>query len=354
LTKESAKVSFTSAPNAGDWVVVASRDDILATLDATGCIDKLPFQPEMLAFCGQTLRVASVAHKTCDNIHKTGGRRMLDAVHLEGTRCSGAAHGGCMADCEFFWKLAWLRPATPSAPTERSATKTPSITVEQLEQWAAVPSSTHPSEITYRCQTTELYNATTLLPWWDLRQYVRDVTSGNHSVAHMLRILAFAVFRKWVGLGLGYRFWVGAFNALQRLRGGMPYPTGAGPIPRGSATPFETLNLTPGEWVEVKSQDAIVKTLTVDGFNRGMRFDVEMSQYAGGRFKVEKRVDRLIDERNGRMLNMKTACIQLENVYCRATCTPLRLGCPRKSKTYWREIWLQRVDSPRSSDTPQR
>ena len=62
-----------------------------------------------LAFCGRRMRVAKVAHKTCDNIKKTGGRRMRNAVHLEGARCDGAAHGGCQADCVFFWKEAWLR-----------------------------------------------------------------------------------------------------------------------------------------------------------------------------------------------------------------------------------------------------
>jgi len=94
---------------AGDWVVVRSREEILATLDDSARLDGLPFQAEMLALCGRRLRVAKVAHKTCDTINKTGGRRMLDAVHLEGARCDGSAHGECMADCMFFWKEAWLR-----------------------------------------------------------------------------------------------------------------------------------------------------------------------------------------------------------------------------------------------------
>ena len=98
----------------GEWVVVRSRQEILSTLDERGRLQELPFQPEMLAFCGQRLRVAKVAHKTCDNIKKTGGRKMVSAVHLEGARCDGAAHGGCMADCVFFWKEAWLkRPEDP-------------------------------------------------------------------------------------------------------------------------------------------------------------------------------------------------------------------------------------------------
>ena len=54
-------------------------------------MDGLPFQPEMFAYCGRRMRVAKTAHKTCDSTpHRTGGRRMYDAVHLEGARCDGA------------------------------------------------------------------------------------------------------------------------------------------------------------------------------------------------------------------------------------------------------------------------
>ena len=65
------------------------------------------------------------------------------------------------------------------------------------------------------------------------------------------------------------------------------------------------------------------------GFNRGMRYDLEMLKYSGERYRVQMRVDKLINEKNGKMVPMKTAAIQLENVYCRAECTEMRLGCPR-------------------------
>lgn len=90
-------------------MIVRSKDDILATLDEQSRLDGLPFQPEMFAFCGRHLRVSGVAHKTCDTIHKTGGRKMRDAVHPEGNRGDGSLHGGCQADCLFFWKTVWLR-----------------------------------------------------------------------------------------------------------------------------------------------------------------------------------------------------------------------------------------------------
>lgn len=43
---------------AGEWVVVRSKEEIFATLDETACLDKLPFQSQMLAYCGRRMRVA--------------------------------------------------------------------------------------------------------------------------------------------------------------------------------------------------------------------------------------------------------------------------------------------------------
>jgi hypothetical protein len=330
----------------GDWVVVRSQAEILATLDESARLDKLPFQPEMLAFCGKRLRVAKVAHKTCDNIKKTGGRRMLDAVHLEGGRCTGSGHGACMADCVFFWKEAWLKHADTT--TDGATLHTDAPSPETVHRAAYAPGHENAEDPVYVCQTTALYEATTLLPWWDVRQYWRDIFSGNHSVVDMLRLIVFAGYRRLVGIGIGYSVLVGAYNTLQRWRGGKPYPLGSGTIPDGKSTPAEVLDLQPGEWVEVKSPAEILPTITHSGFNRGMRYDMEMSKYSGDRFQVQMRVDRLINEQTGKMMQMKSACIQLENVYCRAECTEKRLGCPRASNTYWREIWLRRVDGPRA------
>jgi hypothetical protein len=76
----------------GDWVEGRSREEILASLDENGCLDNLPFMPEMFAFCGQRLRVYKRAHKTCDAVFPVGGRRVNAAAHL-GTRCDRRAPG---------------------------------------------------------------------------------------------------------------------------------------------------------------------------------------------------------------------------------------------------------------------
>jgi hypothetical protein len=329
--------------HAGDWVIVRSQEEILATLDERGRLDDLPFQPEMLEFCNRRMRVAKVAHKTCDNIHKTGGRDMKAAVHLENSRCNGALHGGCQADCVFFWKEAWLRRDADPKPLPVPGAPEPVCSEEAVKKWAQAPSQGPSADPIWICQTTSLYDATTLLPWWDIRQYVKDVTSGNHSAWHMAKIMTAAAYRNLANLGIGYGILVRLYNLFQKAWGGKPFPIAEGKIPNGQPTPEEHLGLQVGELVEVKSGEEIMATLNAKGLNRGMRYDLEMLKYSGGRYKVEMLVHRLINESTGKMLNFKSPCIQLETVYCRAECTPLRLGCPRASNTYWHEIWLRRV-----------
>ncbi len=84
------KFSPNVSLRAGDWVEVRSRDEILLTLDENGCLDKLPFMPEMFAFCGQRFQVYKRAHKTCDTVFPVRGRRVERTVHLE-TRCDAGA-----------------------------------------------------------------------------------------------------------------------------------------------------------------------------------------------------------------------------------------------------------------------
>src|SRR5262245_29214233 len=104
---------------AGDWVVIRSKEEILATLDSNGRLDELPFMPQMLNYCGQRFKVFKRAHKTCDTVNWTGGRRLENAVHLE-LRCDGAAYGGCQAGCLIYWNEAWLTPLSGASQTSVS------------------------------------------------------------------------------------------------------------------------------------------------------------------------------------------------------------------------------------------
>jgi hypothetical protein len=66
-----------------------------------------------------------------------------------------------------------------------------------------------------------------------------------------------------------------------------------------------------------------------------------MLRYCGGIYRVLRRVDRIIDEKTGKMVNMKRPCIVLEGVVCQSDFHRL---CPRAIYPYWRENWLKRVD----------
>ncbi len=318
---------------------VKSAQEILATLDTRAEVDGMPFMPEMLQFCGMKLRVAAIAHKTCDVANKTGGRRVRNALHLEGTRCDGSAHGGCQAGCLLFWKTDWVRPANRAGP-ERTATATAGSGIDRLQ---AATARGEPGDLVYSCQATRLYDATQPLQWWDVRQYLRDLWYGNVGVARFLRVAFLRGLYSLRNLGIGYRAAVAIHDFAHRALTGRPSPYPQGVIPVGQPTPTENLNLRQGEWVKVRPLDEIRGTITEQNFNRGMRFDKEMAQFCNSRFQVARRVERLIDERTGKMLVMKSPCIVLDGVVCSSDYSERRLFCPRQIYPYFREIWLRRV-----------
>ena len=328
----------------GEWVEVLGRDEILATLDEQGSLDGLPFMPEMLRFCGQRLRVYKRAHKTCDTVNKTGGRRMSATVHLEQLRCDGAAHGGCQAGCLIFWKEAWLKRCAAGGSDGTAPASTAEAEPENIRRGVCFSGRDGPEQDRrYRCQATEIPRATTLLKWWDARQYVEDLVSRNIGFDALVRGLVFALFRRLVELGFGYRFLVRMYDAWARLVNAGPFPLRHGSLAR---TPTGELGLRPGEWVRVKSLDEIMQTLDVNNRNRGLYFDVEATRFCGGTFRVLQRVTRIIDEKTGAMLHFENPCIVLEQGYCRGEMSKHRLFCPRAIYAYWREIWLERVPPP--------
>lgn len=334
---------------AGTLVEVRSKAEILSTLDSTGRLDGLPFMPQMLAYCGKRFRVYKVAHKTCDSfiVNETiqyHGREMHDTVLLENLRCDGAAYGGCNAACMIFWRTAWLK--LPDELPQYQHISGADCTEEDI-----LANTTGPLA-TYRCQATDLEGATLPLSRWNLRQYVKDWTSGNTKLGTMATGFFFLGYDRLcnAGLKLGkpLRF---LYDAVQGLYGGIPYPKRPGTFPVGKATPVETKNLQPGEWVKVKSHKEILATMDKYNRNRGMYFTPDQVPYCGRTFRVAKRVNQIIDERSGRMVKMKTPCIVLEGAVCRSRYTDFCLFCPRATYPYWREIWLDRVPAPATLPT---
>ena len=332
----------------GELVEVRSVDEILATLDTRGSLKALPFMPEMLKHSGSRFRVTRRAIKLCDTIDSTGMHRMYDTVHLEGLRCDGSAHGGCQAGCLLYWKEAWLKrvepgehPAEPGpGPQEPPghATPTPVPVPALLAAATRTDGATGPDEdddVRFSCQATELTRAAPeRMPWWDARQYVRDVASGNAGLLAMLRSLLVMLFNKFQAANR--RFLPG----LLLIKNGKRWPFIDGRLTR---TPTAVLDLRPGELVEVKSKAEIFQTLDTRDRNRGMTFDTEMLKYCGKRARVLRRVERILDEKTGKMLHLKGDCIVLESVTCTGDYNQY---CPRSIYPYWREIWLRRVEEP--------
>ena len=341
MTEDTTDTGF----RAGELVEVRSEEEILQTLDAHGMLDALPFMPEMLEFCGQRFRVRSRAHKACDTVDWGTMRRMENAVHLEGLRCDGQAHGGCQAGCLIYWRDAWLKRVSDSsiaspiagpdaAPRSDTQHEQPACTREMVLA-ATRKDAGHGDEV-FSCQATELLRATTSdLPWWEPGQYVEDVRSRNASVAAVVRGLF---------VGLVNKLQKASARVLPRsmlVHGGRTYPLVLGQLV--GATPADRLDLQPGELVEVKSREEIFETLNEMDRTRGLRFDGEMLRYCGRRGKVLRRIERIIDEKSGKMLPIESDCILIEEFVCAGD---YHRSCPRAAYTWWRECWLRRVAQP--------
>jgi hypothetical protein len=331
---------FVLGLRAGELVEVRSASEILATLDRSGTLDALPFMPEMMKYCGKRFPVFKRSHKTCDTIEYAGIRRMQDTVHLEGLRCDGEAHGGCEAGCLLYWNEAWLR-RVEDEPVGRKSQRVRScdqgghvghggdagdsslneFDLHRLTVIAADPID-HASD-SFRCQATEIRKASVAIPWWDPRQYIRDVTSGNVSLIAMIRAASLAML-----------------NVMLRRIGLEPFPHITGACAK---TPRQTLGLKPGELVRVKSRREIVSTLDENRRNRGLSFDFEMVPYCAKTFPVLRRVGKIINEKTGKMMHLPNDCVVLDGVTCTGHMSRGRLFCPRAIQPYWREIWLERV-----------
>jgi hypothetical protein len=330
---------MTRSLRVGDRVRVRTLEEILATLDQDGCLDALPFMPEMVHSCGREFTVLKRLDRVKDMVDRTGLRRMLGAVILDGDRCDGSRHGRCQALCQSIWKEAWLTRITSASRPSRMAVGTgspatmPGCTEADLLRFCKV--SCDGGEERFRCQQTEMKRASSYLAWWDPRQYWRDWWSGTMRTRVMMGAALLWGFRWFLRHVGGGRILVPAYNRIQRLRGGEVYPYGGGVLQK---TPVQKLDLRPGEWVQVKSFDDIRATLSLNNRNRGLWFDAEMVKYCNGVYRVLCRVERIIDPKSGRLVNLTNDCIILDGVTTRGE----HHGNCHNEYQFWREIWLRR------------
>ena len=320
----------------GELVRVRSAAEILSTLDDRGTLDGLPFMPEMLKFCGRTLPVTQRADKTCAGDGVV--RRMYNTVHIQNVRCDGSAHDGCQAACLMFWKEAWLERAEDASARNGSAPKPPPGRLGEPEQ-AYLDGILHPAtreereagDIRYRCQATDIKSASEGLRFRQTDQYVRDLQ--NWSPRKIVRGLVIEVFNLWQGFSKKH------LPKALLIADGNIYPFVTGKLNKGE-TPTDKLDLRPGDLVRIKSKEEIVATLDKTNHNRGLSFDGEMSNYCGRTARVRARVNHLIEESTGEMVDIKSDCIILEGVVCAAD---YHRFCTRAIYPYWREVWLEKV-----------
>ncbi len=310
----------------GDLVEIRSTAEILATLDDRGTTRNTLFMPEMIPYLGRRHRVAQLALKVCTppgNVNLRSG-----VVFLDDLRCDGTGHGGCQMECRIFWREEWLRPVESGSSAQRAPSDADDVArlTEIATVNAAVPGGEKP---TWRCQATTLGDAGTLVSWKEPTQYVREITAGNVGVLHFIKVFASAIWRS-IGRKL---------SIVARL-----------PTAGADRVDGESLGLQPGEWVEVRSLEEIGRTLDDNVKHRGLSFTDEMAQHCGQRFQVHRRVERVIDEPSGRMLEFrKNAYVSLEGLFCTGDRAPRLWFCRKDHYPFWREAWLRRVDDAASS-----
>jgi hypothetical protein len=310
----------------GDVVEVKSAAEILATLDGDAALDGMPFMPEMIRHAGRRYTVTRRVDKICDTIAATGSRRMHDTVYLGDLRCDGSGHSGCQAGCKIYWKEAWLRRVDVHAGAATAA----GDRTDDLERLARTGTRTvreDGGDEVWRCQATDALKASEPLKTSNLPQYWREFRNGNFGPLRFIWLAA-------RGFVMEVADRVGLLKPLP-LKG-----------PGTQPAPAEPLGIQPGELVRVRSPNEIAATLDETGHNRRLSFDREMLPYCGRTLRVKDRVDRIIDEKTGRMLKIPKDCLILEGAVCSGERSAGRWFCPREIHAFWREAWVEPVDEP--------
>lgn len=102
----------------------------------------------------------------------------------------------------------------------------------------------------------------------------------------------------------------------------------------------EVLNLQAGELVEVRSMEEISATLDENKKFRGLLFMPEMKPFCGKKFRIFKKVEKIMLESTGELRKLRSPTVFLEGVHCDGK---LHEGCDRSCFLFWREAWLKRV-----------
>src|SRR5262249_16026649 len=154
----------------------------------------------------------------------------------------------------------------------------------------------------WRCQATDALKFSEPLKTSNPGQNWREFRNGNFPPFRLIRLLA-------RGFVMEVARRIGLLKAMH-LHG-----------PAGDR-PSSALGLRPGDLVQVRPADEIEATLDQKGMNRGLSFDREMLPYCGRTVRVKDTVNRIVDDKTGRMLKIPKDSLILEGAVCSGERTP--------------------------------
>jgi len=285
----------------GELVEVKTAQEIYQTLDRNFEYEGLPFMDEMWQYCGRQLMVLKRTARII--VEGVGTRYLKNTVILQDAECSGQAHEDCERTCPILWKEAWLRRPHIDSIFADGHTKPIERVIDQERHEASG----------FPCQSVSLVKASSDLPFWNPRRYLLTARAGDFRP--LLISLKLSITKLLTG----------------KSRPGLPSHV--------RRTPTATLGLRSGELVMVRSREEILATLDSSGKNRGLEFTPEMEKYCGRKIRVLKRVDKMMNEKTGKMRQIANTVI-LEGTNCDGYSHG---GCPRACYCLWREIWLSRA-----------
>jgi len=303
----------------GDLVEIRTWEEIRSTLDEQGCLDGLPFMPEMLAMCGRRAYVFRCMHRLFDYRKTRRMRHMEGAVLLVGAVCDGLGHGACEAACHTIWKSAWLRRVGRNdVMTGARALTDRSDPIEDLVLRSGTQAPRHV------CQLTQLNAASRPVRSWSAANFLRPLIAGN--------VAPTAFIAGW----LTY-----LFNEVQHYRQGVGFPAFEAAIKGGGG--IEEAGLNAADRVVVRSSAEIRATLNDRLEHRGLWFESDMLKHCGRRCCVQAEVKNLIDIVTGELRAMKTPAYILSDVHFSGE---RQLFNAQYEPLFWRGVWLRREDGP--------
>lgn len=107
----------------------------------------------------------------------------------------------------------------------------------------------------------------------------------------------------------------------------------------------ECLWLKPGELVQVRPREQILRTLDSRQRHKGLLFMPGMWRLCGKEFRVYKQVKNIQMESTGEVRRLSNTVL-LEGAVCEGSI----VECDRSCFYFWREAWLERVHPPENTN----